>query len=162
MAVTIAHEAADTAEAVALLKARDAESDEIYPPSSQFQIPIDKHVDERILFLVARENGVAIGCGALQLHDGFGELKSIYVTPAARGQKVGGQIVQALESIAHGVAISELKLETGTERPAAIRMYERLGYRRCSRFGTYPEDPLSIYMSKVLDRSRTRDSGAAA
>jgi putative acetyltransferase len=71
MPLTIGREAANTEDAIVLLKARDAESSAIYPPASKFHIPIDRHVDDKILFLVARENGVAIGCSALQVHEGW-------------------------------------------------------------------------------------------
>jgi hypothetical protein len=43
-----------------------------------------------------------------------------------------------------------LKLETGIHSPAAIRTYESAGYRRCGRFGSYKDDPLSVYMTKQL------------
>jgi putative acetyltransferase len=72
------------------------------------------------------------------------------MTPAARRQKVGDRIVEALELIAQNLGIGNLKLETGTERSAAIRMYEARGYHRRARFGGYPDDPLSIFMSKTL------------
>ena len=58
--------------------------------------------------------------------------------------------IAALELIAQNLEIGNLKLEIGTERPAAIPMYERRGYHRSARFGGYPDDPLCIFMSKTL------------
>jgi putative acetyltransferase len=150
MPVTIVREAATTPNALRLLEARDAESNALYPPESQFHIPIDGHSTEDVIFLVAREGDVAIGCGALQLHDGYAELKSIYVTPGARGRKLGADIVRALEAVAANLGIGDLKLETGVHSPAAIATYERLGYRRRGRFGDYPDEPLSVFMEKRL------------
>jgi putative acetyltransferase len=150
MAPTIRRERADTPEARALLAARDAESDALYPPESQFQIPIGSHARQDVIFLVAREEGSGIGCGALRLHAGYAELKSIYVVPEARGRRVGETIVLELESIAREMGLEDVKLETGIRSPAAIRLYERAGYERCERFGGYPDQPLSVFMAKKL------------
>jgi len=36
-------------------------------------------------------------------------------------------------------------------QPAAIRLFEQAGYRRCGPFGDYPtDDPLSVFMEKRL------------
>ena len=150
MTLTIEREPADTPEAVALLRARDAESNALYPPHSQFHIPIHAHADENIIFVVAREGGEPVGCGALQVHPGYAELKSIYLVPAARGRQLGERIVEKLERISRDLGRFDLKLETGVRSPAAIRTYERLGYTRCGRFGDYPDEPLSVFMEKRL------------
>ena len=150
MSLTIEREPADTPEAVDLLRARDTESNALYPPHSQFHIPIDAHSEENVIFVVAREGGKPVGCGALQLHDFYAELKSIYLVPEARGRRLGERIVEALEAISRGLGRLDVKLETGVRSPAAIRTYERLGYRRCGRFGDYPDEPLSVFMEKRL------------
>jgi putative acetyltransferase len=150
MPIIIEREAPTTPDALRLLQARDAESNALYPPESQFHIPIDAHSTNDVIFLVARDEGIAIGCGALQLHDLYAELKSIYVAPGARGRKLGSDIVRALETVAADLGIDDLKLETGVHSPAAIATYERLGYRRRGRFGDYPDEPLSVFMEKRL------------
>ena len=150
MALIIARESAGSPEAVALLQGRDAELSALYTPEQSFRIPIEKHVREDVIFLMARENGIAIGCGALQLHSGYGELKSMYVLPAARGKRLAQTLIAALENLARERGLSELKLETGIYSPAAIRTYERAGYARCERFGDYPFAPTSVYMTKNL------------
>jgi putative acetyltransferase len=146
----IEREPADSAEAIRVLSERDAELGALYAPEDSFRIPVGEHVSENILFLMARENGVPVGCGALALYRGYAELKSIYVTPEARGRKLGAEIVGALERLAQASGFSDVKLETGIHSPAAIRTYETLGYRQCERFGDYPDAPLSIFMEKRL------------
>jgi len=148
--LTIEREPADTPDAIALLCARDAESNALYPPHSQFHIPIDAHSEENIIFVVAREGGEPVGCGALQVFCDYAELKSIYLVPAVRGRRLGERIVEKLERISRDLGRFDLKLETGVHSPAAIRTYERLGYRRCGRFGDYPDEPLSVFMEKRL------------
>lgn len=150
MPLLIAKESAGSPEAIALLKGRDAELSALYTPEQSFRIPIEKHVRDDVIFLMARENGIAIGCGALQLHSGYGELKSMYVIPAARGKRLAQVLVAALENVARERGFSETKLETGVYSLAAIRTYERAGYTRCERFGDYPFSPTSVYMAKTL------------
>jgi putative acetyltransferase len=150
MPLIIARESAGSSEAVALLQGRDAEVSALYTPEQSFRIPIEKHVRDDVLFLMARENGIPIGCGALQVHSGYGELKSMYVIPAARGRRLAQALVAALEKLARERGFSELKLETGIYSLAAIRTYERAGYTRCERFGDYPLLPTSGFMTKTL------------
>jgi putative acetyltransferase len=163
MTLTIAQEPADSTDALALLQARDEENFKLYPPEARFAIPADKHVGEAILFFVARENGTPVGCGALQRHHGYGEMKSVFLLPSARGKRLGQEIIRALEDAARRLGYAEVRLETGVRSPWAIKTYERAGYSRCARFGDYPEAPLSVYMMKRLpggasraDRVKTR------
>ena len=150
MPLIIASESAGSPEAIALLQGRDAELSGLYTPEQSFRIPIEKHIRADIIFLMARENGIPIGCGALQLHSGYGELKSMYVKPEARGKRLAQALVAALENLARERGFSEVKLETGIYSPAAIRTYERAGYARCERFGDYPFSPTSVFMTKTL------------
>jgi putative acetyltransferase len=150
MSRIITTESAGSPEAVALLQGRDAELSALYTPEQSFRIPIEKHVRADVIFLMARENGIPIGCGALQLHSGYGELKSMYVKPEARGKRLAQALVAALENLARECGLSEVKLETGIYSPAAIRTCERAGYARCERFGDYPFSPTSVFMTKTL------------
>jgi putative acetyltransferase len=157
MTLTFAREPADTPEAVALLTARDAESHALYPPEANFSIPVDAHADDAVLFFILRENGVAIGCGALELHDGYAELKSVYLVWAARGRRLGQEITRRLEEIAETLGVGVLKLETGNRSPWAVKTYERAGYHHCARFGAYPENAYSVYMAKHLSAPHPHD-----
>ena len=150
MPLIIARESAGSPEAVALLQGRDEEVSALYTPEESFRIPIEKHVRDDVIFLMARENGIPIGCGALQLHSGYGELKSMYVKPEARGKRLAQALVAALENLARERGFSEVKLETGIYSPAAIRTYERTGYARCECCGDYSPVPTSVFMTKAL------------
>jgi putative acetyltransferase len=46
--------------------------------------------------------------------------------------------------------LATLRLETGVKQQPAIRLYEAAGFRRCGPFGSYRDDPLSIFMEKLL------------
>src|SRR5688572_4081849 len=139
--LTIELECADTPEAAALLSARDLESDALYPPEEQFRIPAGELSRDDLLFFMLREHGAPIGCGALQLHDEYAEMKSVYLTPGGRG--LGLVIVRRLETAACELGYNEVRLETGNRSPSAVKTYERAGYEHCRRFGAYPENESS-------------------
>jgi putative acetyltransferase len=148
--LTIERECADTPEAAALLRARDSESDALYPPEEQFGIPAGEHVRDDVLFFIVREQGAPIGCGALELHEEYAEMKSVYLTPGARGRSLGRAIVRRLETAARELGYNEIRLETGIRSPWAVKTYERAGYVHCRRFGAYPENESSVFMMKRL------------
>ena len=51
-------------------------------------------------------------------------------------------------SLAEGIAM--VRLETGVLQKAAIGLYESLGYCHIQPFGSYLDDPLSLFMEKHL------------
>jgi putative acetyltransferase len=161
MTLTIAQEPADSADALSLLRARDEENFKIYPPEARFGIAADKHADKKVLFFIARENGTPVGCGALTRNDGYGEMKSVFLLPTARGRRLGQKIVRALEEAAQALGYAEVRLETGIRSPWAIKTYERAGYSRCARFGDYPDAPFSVYMLKRLVPTKETLTAAA-
>jgi GNAT superfamily N-acetyltransferase len=89
-------------------------------------------------FVLAWHDGQAVGCGALKpLMPGVGEIKRMFVEPAARRQGIGREILRALESIARPLGYTTLWLETGVRQPGAIRLYETCGYSRIERYGPF-------------------------
>jgi GNAT superfamily N-acetyltransferase len=92
--------------------------------------------------VVAYLDDVAVGCGALRKLDGAtAELKRMYVAPHLRRQGVGRALVKALEREARLLEVRTVVLETGTRLPAAIRLYESMGYRPIPLFGEYRASP---------------------
>lgn len=150
MALTIKREPADTPEAARMLAARDRDSTALYPPESDFSIPAGTHARDDVLFFMLREDGAAIGCGAIEKHGGYAEMKSVYLMPQARGRRLGLLIIAALEGVARSLGYDEVRLETGNLSPWATKTYERAGYAYCDRFGDYPENAYSVYMMKRL------------
>ncbi|UQI46872.1 GNAT family N-acetyltransferase [Streptomyces sp. HU2014] len=90
-------------------------------------------------FFVAREDdGTAVGCGGLRdLGAGIGEVKRMYVAPAARGSGAAGRILRAMEEWARERGWTSLRMETGVRQPDAVRFYLRSGYERIPNFGPY-------------------------
>ncbi|MFE4545452.1 GNAT family N-acetyltransferase [Arthrobacter sp. NPDC056727] len=104
------------------------------------------------VFLVARDReGTAVACGALrQLDARSAEIKRMFVLPGHRGSGAATAVLRSLEAEAALRGLTELKLETGTEQPDAIRFYEREGYRRIDNFGPYAGEPLSVCYARSL------------
>ncbi|MEO5722190.1 MAG: GNAT family N-acetyltransferase [Chthoniobacterales bacterium] len=103
-------------------------------------------------FLIAREDGKGVGCVALRPLSGeIAEVKRMYVRPAARRAGVARLLMQRLEEVARAGGFREIWLETGLGQPAAIRLYESLGYERIASFGDYAHDPVSVCYGKRLD-----------
>lgn len=101
-------------------------------------------------FWVVREDGAAIGCGALVENDGWGEIKRMYVVSAARRRNIGALILETIEDFAEKRDISLLRLETGERQAAAISLYRSHGYRGRGPFPGYRDDPNSVFMEKRL------------
>jgi putative acetyltransferase len=137
---------------VALLAQADAYLHALYPPESNHILDI--HALERpgIDFFVARGGGAVLGCCALvPAADGSAEIKRMFVAPAARGRRLGRQLLERLEKQALRRGIATLRLETGIYQPEALGLYRRSGYRDIPPFGDYAADPLSVFMEKTLD-----------
>lgn len=145
----ISLESPDQPEIVALIDALDAYQKPLYPAESHHGIDIAALCRPNVLFAVARgENGEALGCGAIVLEAGYGELKRMFTLPAQRGRGIAGALLRHLEGEARQRGCTRFMLETGYLQPEALAMYERFGYRRRGPFGDYAEDPNSVFMAK--------------
>jgi len=148
--VRIEVERADQADVEALLRAARAMMASLYPPESCHGLDLAAYERPEVTLFVARADGVAVGCGACQLHgDGSAEVKSMFVAPEARGRGIGRKVLAAIEAAVRG-RVSALRLETGVKQLAAIALYEAAGFRRRGPFGRYRDDPLSVFMEKPL------------
>lgn len=138
-------------EVLQLLAVSDAESASRYPPQSRHGVGLDVLERDACRFVVARQDGVAVGCGGVLL-DGRGqaEVKRLFVAAAARGCGVARRIMEVLEGLARAEQVRLLQLETGIASHAALGLYLRLGFRECGRFGDYRPDRLSVFMEKPL------------
>lgn len=136
--------------ATALLTASHAYLQSLYPPEDNFFLSIDALAEAHITFIIAELNGQTIGCAALANKGSYGEVKSMFTTPAARGTGTGAALMQALETEARAQHLPMMKLETGDDLYPAHRLYERHGFSRCGPFGDYVEAIRSVFMEKRL------------
>lgn len=153
-AVNIAIEPANQPEVLALIEQLDAYQIPLYPAESHHGIDIDALSQPNVVFAVARdETGEAIGCGAIVLETGMGELKRMFTKPNQRGKGIARALVGRLEAEAAARGCEAFVLETGYLQTEAIALYERCGYRRCGPFGAYTDDPNSVFMRKGVASS---------
>ncbi len=126
-----------TDEARVLIAELDAELSGPYEPQQHHGLSIERVFQPEVLFFVAREGGVPVGCGGIAMEAGVAEVKRMYVRPAARGRNIAQTLLAHLEEVAKVRGATRLVLETGDVQFAAIRFYERAGFTRCAPFGDY-------------------------
>ena len=78
-----------------------------------------------------------------------GELKRLYVVPAARGSGLGRALAEAAVEAARGLGHRELRLDTLPSMTAAIAMYEQMGFTRMPPYYG-PTPPGTVFMSLTL------------
>jgi len=149
--ITCQQESPNQPDVRALIEALDRYLQELYPVESNHLLGIERLLHSDIRFVVARQNGVALGCGALRIDaEGYGEVKRLFVTPDARGLGLGERLVIELERIARNESLQCLRLETGIHQHAALAVFRKLGFSERSPFGEYRMDRLSRFMEKAL------------
>lgn len=135
----------------ALVRELNETLDALTPAEFNFPMTAEEMAEPSTTVFVARENGVAVGCGALKRHaDGVGEVKRMYTRPRAQGQGIGGLILARVEKLAREEGLSRLVLETGDGYRAARRIYERSGFTRCGAVLDYPDTKWSVFFEKSL------------
>ena len=156
--VRIRRERPDHPEVIALLAELDRYLAALYPPDANHILDAQALLAPEIDFRVAEIDGRILACGASRTMPGepdtqglaYGEIKRMMTAPAARGRGLAGLLIESLEAHlrAHGVTLA--LLETGADQHEAVRLYERMGYRRRPPFGGYPDNGLSVFYGKAL------------
>jgi putative acetyltransferase len=106
--------------------------------------------------LLAGAPGAGFGCIALRPVDAagmppecVGEVKRLYVQPAARGGGWGRRLAEALLAEARTAGYRELKLDTLDWMTGARALYAGLGFRECAPYYHNPL-PGAVYMTLTL------------
>ena len=105
------------------------------------------------IFLVARIDGEPVGCGALRRlagRAGHGEVKRMFVSPAARGAGLGRLLLEALEAHAPALGFRVLRLETGDAQPEAVALYRSAGWTEIAGYGRFADEVRSICFAKDI------------
>ena len=147
----IAFETPNQPEIIALIADLDAYQLTLYPPESVYALDLKSLMQPEVKFAVARDAaGALVGCAAVVLSNGYGEIKRMYVKPQARGLGAAKGLMAALEQATRIAGCDLMVLETGPAQPEAIALYARHGFSVCGPYGDYRDDPLSVFMRKVL------------
>ncbi|MDF3983847.1 GNAT family N-acetyltransferase [Luteibacter sp. PPL201] len=103
-----------------------------------------KHLDsESALVLVASANHRRfLGTAVVFFRKGtrVARLYSIATQPQAQGKGVGSALIAAAEEAGRHRGCHALRLEVRKDNAVAIRLYERLGYRRIGEYARYYAD----------------------
>lgn len=140
--------------ALDLLNASDAYLSELYPPeSNHLSSPADL-AQPHVKFLGYQDGLNVVGCVAVKrLEDTtgpYGEIKRLFVRSDFRGRGISKALIEALEAHLIDQNIGLVRLETGIYQPEALGLYRRLGYIERPPYGSYNEDPFSVFMEKKL------------
>ena len=103
------------------------------------------------LFLALSEQD-PVGCVGLRgLPGGVGEMKRLYVRPAARGTGLGEALARRVIDAARAAGYRTLKLDTLPEMADAQALYAKLGFRDTA---PYNDNPVAGVRFMALDLDR--------
>ena len=115
------------AEAEIVLRYGDLDGDERDLTATMFHPPHGA-------FLVARRGHAAGpplgGVGVRAIHPGVGQIRRLWVDPAARGRGIARALMAAVEDAARELGLHDLRLGTGDGQPEALALYASSGWER--------------------------------
>ncbi|WP_432477414.1 GNAT family N-acetyltransferase [Nocardioides sp. GXQ0305] len=102
-----------------------------FEPGSAVTDAAAAYVPPQGAFVVSGTDEEPLACGAVQFLDADrGEIKRMWVAPAARGQGVAAALLAHLEDLIRAAGRTESLLDTNSTLTAAVGLYESRGYRR--------------------------------
>ena len=105
--------------------------------------------------VVAFENNLPVGCGAIKSYDlQTMEVKRMYTLPEHRGKGIAKNILKELEKWAAELSCNKCILATGKRQPEAIELYQRSGYTIIPNYGQYAAIENSVCFEKQLTKLR--------
>ncbi len=141
--LSVARARADEEPGASLLASMSAEIDGLYAelPGSLDSIPAtaEQMSDPDGSFLVISAGAEPVACGGLKRLDAeTAEIKRMYVAGGRRGRGVGRRLLAELESECRRLGYRRIRLDTGSDQPAARALYESAGYRRIADYNGNP------------------------
>ncbi|WP_182376391.1 GNAT family N-acetyltransferase [Nocardioides sp. WS12] len=138
---------------LALLEEHLADMFATSPPESVHALDPDALAAPAISFWTAREEGLLLGCVALnRLSDDHVELKSMRTATEARRRGVAGRLLDHVLLEARRRGHVRMSLETGVEDyfAPARTLYATRGFVLCDPFEGYVLDPNSVFLTLAL------------
>ena len=148
--ITVTQESPVSEDGLWLINGSEAALRAVYTADECFTFTADELLGDKVSFFVARKIGNAMGCVALVNEAAYGEVKRLYVPDHSRGLGIAKILIAHLEEQARIQGLQSVKLETGNKLAAAVTLYKSLGYSICGKFGSYEDDPVSLFMEKAL------------
>jgi putative acetyltransferase len=120
---------------------------------SAHALDLDGLTSDDMMFWSAWDIDTLLGVGALKrLSRSHGEIKSMHTVEGSRRIGVGTAMLRHIIEAARAAGMSRLSLETGSWayfKPARA-LYKGHGFVECPPFGSYVEDPNSVFMTLEL------------
>ncbi len=139
------------------LQAHLDETEPTAPPESRHALDLTELMTPHIRVWVALDGEDLVGTGALAAvgpdpdtkHE---EVKSMRTAPSRRGQGIAAYVLDHLLDDARSRGVTRVSLETGSMDffVPARSLYARAGLVPCAPFGSYVEDPHSVFMTRTL------------
>jgi GNAT superfamily N-acetyltransferase len=150
MEITIGIENIFSSDVNELLDELSAELDTITGNSGQGSFDISDINNLRSIFVIAREKGIAVGCGAFrEISAEIAEVKRMYARKKSCG--IGNKILSFLEIKAKELGYRTMILETRRCNETAVAFYLNHGYKVISNYGKYVDKPEAICFEKKLN-----------
>lgn len=140
-------------EVIALLEEHLRCMARVSPRESRHALDLDGLRRPEITFWSIWIGSALAGCGALkQLDLGHGEIKSMRTAYLFQRQGVASRMLEYIIEEARRRGYKRLSLETGSMGyfEPARRLYARFGFVVSGPFGSYREDPNSVFMTREL------------
>ena len=156
---TIAPESPLTPDLLLLMQRHTQAMHSQSPPGSVHMLDASKLAAPGIWFFVVRDDGQAIGMGAVkQIDESHAEIKSMHILAERRGQGLSRQMLDHLVNHALREGFSRLSLETGSQSGfvPAHNLYRSAGFDECEPFDGYGPDPNSVFMTRTIAASLGR------
>lgn len=153
MSVEILSADLETPEFSALVDAHAELMLSLSPPGSCHFLPMDGLKRPDVTVWEMRDGETLVGSGALQhLSDTHGEVKSMHTLARHRGAGLGRKMLDHVIAEARARGYTRLSLETGSTDGfiPSRELYKSYGFELCPPFGTYAEDPHSVFMTLAL------------
>ena len=142
--ITIAQEDPESPAARDCLRAYFALLAERIPGITSGHVPdpdpeADAFRPPRGAFLTARASGDVLGCVSLKRHDPTtGEIKRLWIAPAARGHGLARRLMTVIEDEARTLGFTSLVLDTNAALTEAIALYQSSGWSETAPYTGFP------------------------
>lgn len=123
------------------------------PPESAHALGVEGLSAPEVTLWTVREGSILVGCGALkELDRQHGEVKSMHTVSTYLRRGVATMLLEHMLGVARDRGYSRLSLETGSMAAyaPARALYAHFGFEVCDPFGSYTEDPNSVFMTRML------------
>jgi putative acetyltransferase len=140
----------DNPDFIQLVRHLDADLAEKDGAEHSFYAQFNK-IDKIRHVVVAYENGISMGCGAIkEFTPGIMEVKRMYTVPESRGKGIATIVLAELERWAAELSNGKCVLETGKKQPDAISLYQKNGYKLIPNYGQYEGRDNSLCFEKEI------------